>query len=132
MHEIITIQLGHRANYLATHFWNAQVGQQCVFHANQSIADHCFVFLKESYFSYDEGSTSSPVNHDVLFRPGLSPSGDETFTPRTVIYDLKGGFGGLRKWGGLYDQQLSLGDAVNEPAAKDVRYETKDETMTRS
>lgn len=25
MHEIITLQLGQKANYLATHFWNTQV-----------------------------------------------------------------------------------------------------------
>ena len=25
MHEIVTIQLGHRANHVATHFWNTQV-----------------------------------------------------------------------------------------------------------
>lgn len=25
MHEIITLQLGHQANYLGTHFWNTQV-----------------------------------------------------------------------------------------------------------
>lgn len=25
MHEIITLQLGQQSNYLATHFWNAQV-----------------------------------------------------------------------------------------------------------
>jgi len=23
--EILTLQLGHKANYLATHFWNSQV-----------------------------------------------------------------------------------------------------------
>lgn len=28
MHEIVTLQLGQRANYLATHFWNLQV--RCV------------------------------------------------------------------------------------------------------
>lgn len=26
MHEIISLQLGQRANYLLTHFWNIQVG----------------------------------------------------------------------------------------------------------
>lgn len=26
MHEIITVQLGQQSNYLATHFWNTQVG----------------------------------------------------------------------------------------------------------
>jgi hypothetical protein len=25
MHEIITLQLGQRSNYIATHFWNLQV-----------------------------------------------------------------------------------------------------------
>ncbi|PYI27024.1 protein dml1 [Aspergillus indologenus CBS 114.80] len=82
MHEIITLQLGQRANYLATHFWN----------------------LQESYFTYNEDE-ESPVDHDVHFRPGVAADGTETFTPRTVIYDLKGGFGTLRKYNALY--QLS-------------------------
>ncbi len=25
MHEIVTLQLGRQSNYVATHFWNAQV-----------------------------------------------------------------------------------------------------------
>ncbi|KAL8806282.1 MAG: hypothetical protein Q9182_001429 [Xanthomendoza sp. 2 TL-2023] len=82
MHEIVTLQLGHRANYLATHFWNAQ----------------------ESYFDYGATSEPSTIDHDIHFRPGQGPKGEDTYTPRTLIYDLKGGFGGLRKWGGLYDQ----------------------------
>ena len=53
------------------------------------------------------------MDHDVHFRPGLGARGEETYTPRTLIYDLKGGFGGLRKWGGLYDQQIS-GDGMAE------------------
>ncbi|KAJ5586494.1 hypothetical protein N7450_006281 [Penicillium hetheringtonii] len=80
MHEIVTLQLGQRANYLATHFWN----------------------LQESYFTYNE-SEESPVDHDVHFRPGYGADGSETYTPRTVIYDLKGGFGTLRKYNALYE-----------------------------
>ncbi|KAL2220892.1 tubulin domain-containing protein [Thermoascus aurantiacus ATCC 26904] len=80
MHEIITLQLGQRSNYLATHFWN----------------------LQESYFTYNE-EEESPVNHDVHFRPGIGADGTETFTPRTIIYDLKGGFGSLRKYNALYE-----------------------------
>ncbi|KAJ5676611.1 uncharacterized protein N7477_002244 [Penicillium maclennaniae] len=68
MHEIVTLQLGQRANYLATHFWN----------------------LQESYFTYND-SEETPVDHDVHFRPGV------------VIYDLKGGFGTLRKYNALYE-----------------------------
>lgn len=68
---------------------------------------------QESYFTYELEETPSPVDSNILFRAGISESREETYTPRTVIYDLKGGFGGLRKWGGLYDQQLSMreGDA---------------------
>ncbi|KAK0113160.1 mtDNA inheritance, partitioning of the mitochondrial organelle [Cadophora gregata] len=85
MHEIITLQLGQRSNYLATHFWNTQ----------------------ESYFTYSE-SEESLVDHDIHFRPGLGADGSETFTPRTLIYDLKGGFGSLRKVNALYE--------IEEPA----------------
>ncbi|KAI5851143.1 tubulin domain-containing protein [Morchella snyderi] len=82
MHEIITLQLGHQANYLGTHFWNTQ----------------------ESYFTYTEDATPSPIDHDVHFRPGIGVGGVETYTPRALIYDLKGGFGSMRKINALYDQ----------------------------
>jgi hypothetical protein len=59
---------------------------------------------QESYFTYSENEESI-VDHDVHFRPGLGTDGSETFTPRTVIYDLKGGFGALRKFNALYDIQ---------------------------
>ncbi|KAK0623580.1 tubulin domain-containing protein [Immersiella caudata] len=83
MHEIITLQLGQQANYLATHFWNTQ----------------------ESYFTYSDSADSSPpINHDILWRPGLAADGTtETFMPRTVIYDLKNGFGSLRAINALYE-----------------------------
>ncbi|KAI8958976.1 tubulin nucleotide-binding domain-like protein [Daldinia sp. FL1419] len=79
MREIITLQLGQQSNYLANHFWNVQ----------------------ESYFTYG-ADDESPIDHDVHFRPGIGSDGSETFMPRTVIYDLKGGFGTLRKINALY------------------------------
>ncbi|KAK7525857.1 tubulin domain-containing protein [Phyllosticta citriasiana] len=57
----------------------------------------------ESYFTYDDGAYESPVNHDVLFRPGVGADGADTFMPRTVIYDLKGAFGSLKKVNALYE-----------------------------
>ncbi len=57
---------------------------------------------QESYFTYGAGE-ESPVDHDVHFRPGLGADGSETFMPRTVIYDLKGGFGTLKRLNALYD-----------------------------
>ena len=57
---------------------------------------------QESYFTY--AAEELPlVDHDVHFRAGLAVDGTETFTPRTIIYDLKGGFGSLRKYNALYD-----------------------------
>lgn len=57
---------------------------------------------QESYFTY-AGEEESIVDHDVHFRAGLGVDGVETFTPRTLIYDLKGGFGSLRKFNALYE-----------------------------
>lgn len=100
MHEIVTLQLGQSSNYLATHFWNAQ----------------------ESYFTYSERE-EPVIDHDVHFRPGLGADGSETYTPRTIIYDLKGGFGTLRKFNALYDIQ-------DEPSGQGVwcgsPYQTND------
>ena len=59
--------------------------------------------LQESYFTYSE--EESPVDHDVHFRPGIGADGTETFTPRTVIYDLKGGFGTLKQYNALYEAE---------------------------
>ncbi|SZF01368.1 unnamed protein product [Blumeria hordei] len=86
MHEIITLQLGQKSNYIATHFWNTQ----------------------EAYFTYEEGDESL-IDHDVHFRAGTAPDGTDTFTPRTLIYDLKSGFGSLRKVNALYE--------IEEPTA---------------
>ncbi|KAL6157255.1 mtDNA inheritance [Exserohilum turcicum] len=82
MHEIVTLQFGTQSNYLGSHFWNTQ----------------------ESYFTYPP-EEESPVNHDILFRPGLAPDGSDTFTPRTLIYDLKGAFGSMRKINALYEAE---------------------------
>lgn len=79
MREIVTLQLGHLSNYVATHFWNAQ----------------------ESYFTY--GDQEKPlVDHDVHWRAGRGQDGADTFLPRAVVYDLKGGFGSLGKINPLY------------------------------
>jgi hypothetical protein len=79
MREVVTIQLGTQSNYVGTHFWNAQ----------------------ESYFTYPPDPPSE-VDHDVHFRPGVTRTGVETFTPRALVYDFKEAFGALGSDGGLY------------------------------
>ncbi|KAI9820544.1 MAG: mtDNA inheritance, partitioning of the mitochondrial organelle [Thelocarpon impressellum] len=64
--------------------------------------------IKEAYFTYSTNEIS-PVAHDVSFRSGIGADGSETFTPRTLIYDLKGGFGSMRKINALYDMQEEPG-----------------------
>lgn len=96
MHEIITLQLGQNSNYLATHFWNTQV------RSFLRILKSKVNSPQESYFTYSSDKESL-VDHDIHFRPGIGADGAETFTPRTVIYDLKGGFGSLRKINALYE-----------------------------
>ena len=92
MHEIVTLQFGQQANYIGTHYWNIQ----------------------ESYFTY-AGQEDSPVDHDVSFRPGIGADGSDTYTPRTVIYDLKGGFGTLRRENALYELQQQANPAQSGP-----------------
>lgn len=100
MHEILTIQAGPKPNYLCTHLFNAY----------------------ESYFSFDTApatETEKPetskqqddkkvqeevlIDHDLTFFAGLTPTGVETYLPRTLVYDLKPAFGSLRKINALYD-----------------------------
>jgi len=82
MHEIVTLQFGSQSNYLGTHFWNTQ----------------------ESYFTYGS-EAESIVDHDIHFRAGVAPDGSDTFTPRALIYDLKGAFGSMRRTNALYEAE---------------------------
>ncbi|OZJ03183.1 hypothetical protein BZG36_03322 [Bifiguratus adelaidae] len=112
MHEIITLQFGHYANYIGTHFWNAQ----------------------EAYFSYGPEADAErygvipeeELDHDVLFRVGRTLSGQETYTPRVLIYDLKGGFGSSRHLLQAYSQVDAPADIASTQTAgpKLERFET--------
>lgn len=79
--EVITLQFGHYSNFVGTHWWNIQ----------------------ESSFCYDPSSSfQQEINHDVLFREGLTLHGDQTYTPRLLVFDLKGSLKNLPKYGTLY------------------------------
>jgi hypothetical protein len=69
MHEVIHLSFSPVANHVHSHFYNAQ----------------------ESYFVYDDSEVqASHVDPHVLFRSGKG------FTPRALIWDFRGGFGGLK------------------------------------
>lgn len=79
--EIITLQIGHYANFVGTHWWNIQ----------------------ESSFCYDASKSSDiQINHDILFREGMNPRGEVTYTPRLIAVDLKGSLKTLKQEGTLY------------------------------
>ncbi|KAJ3178326.1 Protein misato 1 [Geranomyces variabilis] len=82
--EILTLQLGHTANFVGTHFWNTQ----------------------DAYFALSEtaAAPAAPeLDHDVLYRAGRNVYGEETYTPRLVILDLKGSLKTLKKVSPLYE-----------------------------
>ena len=43
------------------------------------------------------------MDHDVHWRQGLGAGGEETFLPRTLVYDFRGCFGALGRNNPLYD-----------------------------
>ncbi|CAG9803543.1 unnamed protein product [Chironomus riparius] len=78
--EIITLQFGNYANFVGTHFWNAQ----------------------EHSFNYDpDVEEPAEINHDVLFREGKFFK-NITFTPRMLLLDCKGSLKYIKESGNLY------------------------------
>ena len=55
------------------------------------------------------------MDHDISFRPGLGADGSDTYTPRTLIYDLKGAFGTLRRENALYELQRQQNPTQSGP-----------------
>ncbi|XP_042213839.1 protein misato homolog 1-like isoform X2 [Homarus americanus] len=78
--ELITLQIGHHANFVGTHWWN----------------------LQEASFVYNSSSTSD-INHDFLFREGVTSQRQETYTPRLLCIDTKGSLHSLPAHGSLYN-----------------------------
>ncbi|CAH1757709.1 13063_t:CDS:10 [Entrophospora sp. SA101] len=109
MHEILTLQFGHFTNFIGTHFWNTQ----------------------DSYFSYDLENAHEPgILHDVLYRSGITQKGIETYMPRLLVYDLKGGFGSIRKMNKLYEEDLS--DNKEEIQQNQICLEIEEEAIINS
>ncbi|MBN3292757.1 MSTO1 protein, partial [Polypterus senegalus] len=67
--EVITLQLGHYANFVGSHWWNLQDASLC--------------------YDASPEETPSEIFSDVLFRVGQTHSGQTTYTPRLIAFDLK-------------------------------------------
>nr|XP_019566662.1 PREDICTED: protein misato homolog 1 isoform X1 [Rhinolophus sinicus] len=80
--EVLTLQLGHFAGFVGAHWWNQQDAA-----------------LREPT---DAKETPAELCPDVLYRPGRTLHGQETYTPRLILMDLKGSLNSLKQEGGLY------------------------------
>ncbi|XP_057656516.1 protein misato isoform X1 [Diorhabda carinulata] len=78
--EILTLQLGHYSNFVGAHLWNIQ----------------------ELSFQYGSDNPSE-INHDVLYREGITNKREVTFTPRLLLVDLQNSLGSLPEQGDLYE-----------------------------
>jgi hypothetical protein len=74
--EIITLQFGNHANFVATHFWN---------------------------ILQTELQQSNDVRYPQYFREGETHDEQPTYTPRAVIFEEKKEWGSLKASGYLYD-----------------------------
>ncbi|KAH0515246.1 Protein misato-like protein 1 [Microtus ochrogaster] len=85
--EVLTLQLGHFAGFVGAHWWNQQ---------------------DAALGPRTEGDSSpGELCPDVLYRAGRTLHGQETYTPRLILMDLKGSLNSLKEEGGLYkDRQL--------------------------
>lgn len=77
---VITLQVGHYANFVGAHFWNAQE------------------------LSFYQEREKNDLDHDVIHREGQTINKEVTYTPRLVSIDLKGALGSLPEFGDLYHE----------------------------
>lgn len=97
MHEVITIAVSHRANHLATQFFNNQ----------------------EQYLYYQKDN--NPTNSDVFLNPTIDKiSKTVSYSPRALIWDAKTGVGSL----GTFQYSQNEGDHFR---SSDSNIESKDE-----
>ncbi|XP_036906441.1 protein misato homolog 1 isoform X2 [Sturnira hondurensis] len=80
--EVLTLQLGHFAGFVGAHWWNQQDAA-----------------LREPANTKLPPSELCP---DVLYRTGRTVHGQETYTPRLILMDLKGSLSSLKLESGLY------------------------------
>uniref|UniRef100_A0A8C5PH56 Protein misato homolog 1 n=1 Tax=Leptobrachium leishanense TaxID=445787 RepID=A0A8C5PH56_9ANUR len=85
--EVVTLQLGHYASFVGTHWWNLQTAMRSSPLAQNVDLEIC---------------------SDVLFRQGVTLRGLETYTPRLILMDLKGSLDSLREEGYLYEDKRTM------------------------
>ncbi|ORX47832.1 tubulin nucleotide-binding domain-like protein [Piromyces finnis] len=102
MREIITIQLGSTANFVGTHFWNS---------------------LENSVNRIKETSKGNSDNDDdyqdinIFYKTGISEKREETYSPRLLIMELKGGLNTIKNSNPFYQPSYDV-DALKNDASQ--------------
>lgn len=73
--ELIHVSFGSLPAHLSSQFFNTQTG----------------------YFNYSPSAPEPLVDHDISWQEGVDGRGQERYTPRWLVYDVKDGFEGLRR-----------------------------------
>ncbi|XP_023409816.1 protein misato homolog 1 isoform X2 [Loxodonta africana] len=120
--EVVTLQLGHFAGFVGAHWWNQQVWTpgaapaelfgisssefqpvSCESSSPRSVPPQDAALVRPA----DGKEPPGELCPDVLYRTGRTVHGQDTYTPRLILMDLKGSLSSLKQEGGLYrDKQL--------------------------
>ncbi|XP_031822596.1 protein misato homolog 1 isoform X2 [Sarcophilus harrisii] len=90
--EVLTLQLGHFAGFVGAHWWNQQDAALGRLAGAKEVPG-----IKELL--------PGELCPDVLYRAGQTLHGQETYTPRLIVMDLKGSLNSLKQEGGLYQDK---------------------------
>ena len=108
--EIITLQFGNYANFAGAHFWNFQ---------DECIGNHGHGLGEADGDDDSSGGGGGPeIDHPALYRGGQTEHGDQTLTPRVLLFDARSSLGPLRSGGYLYNQQSGEAAAAEAEALK--------------
>ncbi|XP_036609639.1 protein misato homolog 1 isoform X1 [Trichosurus vulpecula] len=89
--EVLTLQLGHFSGFVGAHWWNQQ--------------DAALGRLAGAKELPGVKELPGELCPDVLYRAGQTLHGQETYTPRLILMDLKGSLSSLKQEGGLYQDK---------------------------
>jgi len=106
MREIITLQLGETANYVGTHFWNS--------------LENSVNRIKEENKEIDNKKDANIEDYqdvNIFYRTGISSKREETYSPRLLIFELKGGLNSIKNSNPFYQPTFDF-DALKSDASQ--------------
>jgi len=103
MREIITLQLGSAANYVGTHFWNS--------------LENKINRIKEENKDNNQSSDANDKDFqdvNIFYKTGFSLKREETYSPRLLIMELKGGLNSIKNSNPFYQPTVDFSALKND------------------